>query len=146
MAADFYADSSFLVSLYRRDDNQDAANAFMERHTPALSFSPLNRIELRNALRNAASFGHLTEADLRAAFRRMDLDLNEGILTHLPVDWMRIFSVAEEVSDKHSAREGQRTIDLLHVAIALEAGAKTFLSFDHRQRRLAQSVGLRVKP
>ena len=43
-------------------------------------------------------------------------------------------------------REGQRTIDLLHVAIALEAKATTFLSFDNRQRKLAKAAGLEVKP
>ena len=45
-----------------------------------------------------------------------------------------------------AASAGQRTIDLLHVAIALEAGAKTFLSFDQRQRKLAKAAGLKVKP
>jgi predicted nucleic acid-binding protein len=34
----------------------------------------------------------------------------------------------------------------LHVALALEAGAKTFLSFDQRQRKLAKAAGLKVKP
>ena len=43
-------------------------------------------------------------------------------------------------------REGQRTIDLLHVAIALEAKATTFLSFDNRQRKLAKAAGLEFKP
>jgi predicted nucleic acid-binding protein len=50
------------------------------------------------------------------------------------------------LSEKHAATEGQRTIDLLHVALALEAGAKTFLSFDQRQRKLAKAAGLKVKP
>ena len=53
---------------------------------------------------------------------------------------------AEVLSAKHAASAGQRTIDLLHVAIALEAGAKTFLSFDQRQRKLAKAAGLKVKP
>ena len=48
--------------------------------------------------------------------------------------------------EKHAATEGQRTIDLLHVALAFECGAKTFLSFDTRQRKLAKAAGLKVKP
>jgi hypothetical protein len=34
----------------------------------------------------------------------------------------------------------------LHVALALESGAKIFLSFDARQRKLAKAAGLKVKP
>jgi predicted nucleic acid-binding protein len=146
VAADFYADSSFLVSLYRKDDNQKAANDFMAQTTPSLGFSPFNRIELRNALRNSQAFGQITEQDRRAAFRQIDIDINEGILLHVPVEWTNVFRQADELSEKHAGRQGQRTIDLLHVAIALECGAKIFLSFDNRQKRLARAAGLKVKP
>ena len=146
MAAEFYADSSFIVSLFRKDDNQVAANEFMAKSTPVLGFSPLNRIELRNALRNAQSFGEITEQERRAAFRQIESDLREGIFVHLAVDWTLAFRRADELSEKYAADYGQRTIDLLHVAIALECGAKTFLSFDNRQRKLARAAGLRVKP
>lgn len=146
MAIDYYADSSFLVSLYRADDNEEAAHAYMAANSPTLGFSPFNRIELRNALRNAESFGEMTTQDLRAAFRKIDEDLREGILIHAPVNWTDVFRRADELSETHAAVDGQRTIDLLHVAIALEFGAKTFLSFDKRQRRLAKAAGLKVKP
>lgn len=139
-------DSSFLVSLYRKDDHQEAANQFMAKHTPVLGFSPLNRIELRNALRNAESFGELDAHDRRLAFRQIEHDLSEGILVHLPVEWTNAFRRADELSEKHAGRKGQRTIDLLHVAIALECGSEMFLSFDQRQRKLAQAAGLQVQP
>ena len=146
MAAEFYADSSFIVSLFRKDDNQVAANEFMAKSTPVLAVSPLNRIELRNALRNAQSFGEITEQERRAAFRQIESDLREGIFVHLAVDWTLAFRRVDELSEKYAADYGQRTIDLLQVAIALECGAKTFLSFDNRQRKLARAAGLKVKP
>jgi predicted nucleic acid-binding protein len=146
VAVKSYADSSFLVSLYRKDDNQDAAKNFIARTRLAISFSPLNRIELRNALRNAQSFGQITEEDRRTAFRQIESDFDGGLLAHLAVEWTNVLRRADELSEEQAGREGQRTIDLLHVAIALESGAEIFLSFDHRQRRLAQAAGLRVKP
>jgi predicted nucleic acid-binding protein len=146
MAVEAYADSSFLVSLFRQDDNQDAAQAYMARQKPVLRFSALNRVELRNALRNAESFGQMTAQDRRAAFRQIDEDVRDGLLVHTTVDWTDVFRRADELSEKHAATDGQRTIDLLHVAIALEFGAKTFLSFDKRQRRLAKAAGLKVQP
>lgn len=141
METDTYADSSFLVSLYRNDANRRVADQFMARHRPLLAFSALNRIELRNGLRNARSCGEISEDECRAAFRQIEHDLDEALLIHVAVEWTRIFR-----RENHAGHDGQRTLDLLHVAIALESGANIFLSFDRRQRRLAQAAGLKVKP
>ena len=146
VAAELYADSSFLVSLYRKDENQEAAKSFINRTRLVVSMSPLNRIELRNALRNAQSFGQISAEERRAAFRQIQNDFDAGLLVHLPVEWTNVFRRADEISERCGARAGQRTIDLLHVATALECEARTFLSFDNRQRRLAQAAGLKVKP
>jgi predicted nucleic acid-binding protein len=146
VAVKSYADSSFLVSLYRKDDNQYAAKNFIARTRLVLSFSPLNRIELRNALRNAQSFGQITEEDRRAAFRQIENDFDAGLLAHVAVEWTNVLRRADELSEEQAGHEGQRAIDLLHVAIALESGAEMFLSFDMRQRKLALAAGLKVKP
>jgi predicted nucleic acid-binding protein len=45
---------------------------------------------------------------------------------------------------RHSSRLGQRTLDTLHVAIALELNAERFWTFDERQAKLARAVGLKV--
>lgn len=146
MEADAYADSSFLVSLHRADANHAAANAFMAKDTLTLAFTPLHRVEVRNALRNVAASGGMTAAECRIAFRQIEEDLRDGILIHTPANWTDAFRRADELSEKHAATEDQRTIDLLHVALALECGAKTFLTFDTRQRKLAKAAGLKVKP
>jgi predicted nucleic acid-binding protein len=67
-------------------------------------------------------------------------------LTRIVVDWTDVFRLADELSEKHFTKNGQRTIDLLHVALALECGTATFLSFDGRQRKPAKAAGLKVKP
>ena len=141
-----YADSSFLVSLVASDTRSDEAASYMERAAQVLLFTPLHRIEARNALRNAVGRGEITASEQRTAFRQIDDDLRDGVLVHTPVGWTDVFRRADELSEKHASTEGQRTIDLLHVALALESGAKTFLSFDGRQRKLAKAAGLKVKP
>ena len=146
MEVDAYADSSFLVSLLRIDSNHEAAMRYMAECGETLAFNPLHRVELRNALRNAQAFGQITENERRLAFRRIEQDLQAGLLIYTRVSWTDVFRLADELSDKHSGKEGQRTIDLLHVALALECGAKTFLSFDRRQRSLAKAANLIVKP
>ncbi len=141
-----YADSSFLVSLHREDANYKAANDYMAKAACALTFTALHRIEVRNAMRNARACGAMTASECRLAFRQIDEDLRDGLLVHFSIDWADVFRRADQLSEKFSDTAGQRTIDLLHVAIALESGAKTFLSFDARQRALAVAVGLKVKP
>ena len=88
----------------------------------------------------------MTSSELRLAFQQLDEDLRDGILVHAPVEWTNVFRCADELSETHAIREGQRTIDLLHVAIALEAKATMFLSFDNRQRKLAKAARFQVKP
>lgn len=146
MESPIYPDSSFLASLVCKDSNTADATACMSRVTQPLLFTPLHRIEVRNALRNAVGQKEITASDQRAAFRLIEQDLREGLLIHIPVDWPDAFRWADELSEKHAGTGGQRTIDLLHVALALDCGAKTFLSFDRRQRKLAKVVGLSVKP
>ena len=146
MEADAYADSSFLLSLHRADSCHHAANTFLARNALTLAFTPLHRVEVRNALRNATAAGDMTKAECATAFRQIDEDLRDGLLVHAQVHWTETFRRADQLSEKHAAVDGQRTIDLLHVALALECGAKTFLSFDKRQRKLAKAAGLTVKP
>ena len=53
---------------------------------------------------------------------------------------------AQQLSKQHAARIGCRTLDILHVAFALEIASAFFVSFDRRQRQLAKAVGLKVLP
>lgn len=146
MAGEAYADSSFLVSLYRRDSNQPAAVRWVARQPLSIRYSPLARIELRHSLRRAAAGGQITAPELRDAFRQIDGDLAAGLLVHLPVNWTNTFRQADELSERNAGESALRAIDLIHVAIALEETIPIFLSFDARQKSLAAAAGLLVKP
>lgn len=146
MEADAYPDSSFLVALHRADKHHELAHSFLARAALSLAFTPLHRIEVRNALRNAVAAEDMTSAECRVAFNQIEEDLRDRILIHTAIEWTNIFRRTDELSEKFASREGQRTIDLLHIAIALELRATTFLSFDNRQRKLATAAGLKVKP
>jgi predicted nucleic acid-binding protein len=82
----------------------------------------------------------------RAAFTQIEQDLRDGLLLHLPIAWSNICRRADELSERHSLENSQRALDLLHVASALESGISLFISFDQRQRGLAQAAGLKVNP
>jgi len=146
MAHTLYPDSSFLVSLLRRDINHDSAAAYMAKNTAALIFDPLHRAEVRNALRWAETLGSITRTERMAAFRSIEDDLREGLLIPTSFSWTDALRRADKLSEMHREKDGQRTLDLLHVAIALEVRTSIFLTFDKRQRRLACAAGLQVGP
>ena len=51
-----------------------------------------------------------------------------------------------DLARRYGPTLGVRTLDSLHVACALELGADKFWTFDERQAKLAEAVGLDVSP
>lgn len=141
-----YADSSFLVSLHTGDANSEAARRFMARHPEELPFNPLHRLEVRNGVRLMAFRGDLTGEERREALRQIEEDLADGFLVHVPLPWTAALRKAEQLSAAYAERIGSRSADTLHVAAAMLSGVRSFLSFDKRQRELAEAAGLKVLP
>lgn len=76
--------------------------------------------------------------------RDIQIDLNAGILSVLPVDWADVHQRAESLSGAHTLDGGHRLADILHVATALHLGAGAFLTLDMNQKKLAEVEGLVV--
>jgi hypothetical protein len=51
---------------------------------------------------------------------------------------------AAELSQKHTPKFGIRSLDVLHVACALELKLRHFFNFDGRQQKLAAAAGLKL--
>lgn len=141
-----YADSSFLISLTVEDGNTEDARRFMSRNPGPLPFNPLHRLEVRNGLRLRVHRDEIDTVRRAAALRQIEEDLEDGVLVHQAIPWTEAMRKAEQLSAAHAERIGSRAADTLHVAAALLAGARQFLSFDKRQRDLAGTAGLDVKP
>ena len=64
--------------------------------------------------------------------------------------WMEIaipeaaFETSVQLAKRLGPRLGARTLDTLHVASALELGAKEFCAFDQRQQKLGKAVELAI--
>lgn len=59
-------------------------------------------------------------------------------------DWADVHRLAEELSTKHTEADGHRLADIMHVATALHLAAEQFLTFDGKQRKLAEAEGMVV--
>ncbi|MBI4662294.1 MAG: type II toxin-antitoxin system VapC family toxin [Verrucomicrobia bacterium] len=141
-----YADTSLLVSYYVSDANSAFAQTLIQAASDPLMFTGLHRLELRNALELGIFRQLLTPVEAQAAWNDVQRDIRAGRLLAHPVNWVPVFRVAAQWAARHSAGIGCRSLDILHVATARKLGATEFLSFDDRQRSLAQLLGFAVKP
>jgi hypothetical protein len=78
--------------------------------------------------------------------RQISADKAAGILSPRLLESAVLFNGAMDLSKRFTAIHQCRTLDILHVAAALEFKANTLASFDSRQRQLAASVGLDLLP
>ena len=141
-----YADSGFLISLYLNETTTSAASAAMQSLRQPLPLIPLGLLELRNAFYLAVFRKQITEATSKAAWRRVELDLRNGVYAQISIAQADLHQKAAELADKYSATIGTRTLDLLHVAAAILLETKELLSFDDRQRQAAKREGLKLRP
>ena len=128
------------------DANSEAATRFMAHRAEPLPFTTLHRLEVFNGIRLAVKRGDLLAGKAKIAIALVEKDLKEGVLFHEALSWTDLLRGAEALSAAHTEELGCRSLDILHVAAALEIGAKLFLSFDTAQRKLAKAAGLQVKP
>lgn len=138
-----YVDASFLVSLYSPDANSLLAVQAMQSHPADLLISSLSELEFFNALELRVFRKEIASAEAglsRGKFERA-IENNVFQLLLLPE---QSFDRARQLALQTTARLGTRTADILHVAVALELKADAFYTFDRQQRKLAQSVRLKV--
>ena len=107
-------------------------------------FTPLHRLEVRTAVRQCAYIGMITPADGRQILRHIEEDLDDGTLIHEPLDWTETLRRADKVAERLAWTQPCRSLDLWHLAAALECEAETFVTFDRDQCALAKMEGLRA--
>ena len=144
-----YADTSFLCSVYRLQDHSPLAFEYREamaeplHFTRLLEFEFLQSIELQVWLHAAdRTKGPRHQADQMIADWQADVASGLNVVT--PCDMDAVLRLAATYSIQRTAKSGHRTLDVLHVATAVHLGAKEFLSFDIRQKKLARHAGLKV--
>ena len=83
----------------------------------------------------------LSEAKLSRA--ALASDLASGVFHSVPAP-ASVYEEALRLARRHSAVLGTRSLDILHVAAALQLGLKTLYTFDRRQAQLARAAGLKT--
>lgn len=141
-----YPDTSFLFSLYVKDAHSERAAKTFQAMKEPLHVTSLNRFELVAAIQLSIFRKVIAAKNGQAAFAAIDEDIATGALVVVSCDWAAVHGRAMQIAMQHTARDGSRSFDILHVATALELGASLLLTFDAQQIALARTVGLKEKP
>jgi predicted nucleic acid-binding protein len=139
-------DTRFLFSLFGSDAHTAAAQSWARQTKQPIAVTALNRYEFANAIRFAAFRKVIARSDALRSLAAFDADLKQGLLQLVRCDPAVIIDEAERLSALHTLSSGHRSFDILHVAAARVLKARTILTFDLNQRRLAKAVRLAVGP
>jgi predicted nucleic acid-binding protein len=108
---------------------------------PLVWITPLNRAEIANAIHRYVFRRAISVTEALAAWKHFEQDRVNGIWTEIELP-VHLWDTSIDLARKHGPSLGVRTLDSLHVACALELKAQRFWTFDERQGRLAEAVGL----
>jgi len=144
-----FAETSFLFSLYCEQEHSAEAVDCAKSLTPGVSLSPLVRFEFENGLRFQAgrfrrdrSQGIASKQATEARLAFND-DFTAGFWRPREFEFPEILRRAEALSTRFTGDNLMRAMDILHVATAIHWGARTILTFDARQAKLAKAAGLK---
>lgn len=141
-----YFDTALLVKSYVEETNSPLADTLLKTATLPISFTELHGLEVRTALRLKHFRGELSTVELTGTLQCLEEDFAAGLLAKPELDLGAMFHQAEVLSARHVGETGARSLDILHVAAALELGVEAFASLDERQRAVAHRAGLKLLP
>ncbi len=138
-----YLDTSALVKLYLLEAGSNAVQELIAAQHDPLPVWELQEMELTNALRLKVFWGEISETDAEHQLALFEQRKQKGHYYFPDLDRAALFTTFQRLS-AHTVRLGCRTLDIMHVACACQLAPDLFVSFDDRQRQLAELAGLRV--
>ena len=137
-------DTSLLVKLYVPEPDSAGVLALAGSLTEPIVFTDFHRAEFVTALHCKEGRKEITPAQVAYALAEVNNDLRSGALIWMEADWKRVFAATVKLSTAHAAATLCRTLDAMHIAVALHLKARSIATKDHRQEKLAMAMGLKV--
>lgn len=106
----------------------------------------LGELELFTNIYRGLADKSIDRAQHEGILRQVSEDIGESILVRQPVDSDPLYRAALGLSRKYLPEIRLRSLDILHVASAQLLPISHFVTFDERQKFLAQREGLSVMP
>lgn len=135
-----YVDTSVLVALLTVEPHTRAATDWFAANTQGLISADWCAVEFASALAAKQRAKQLRPAHIRSAHEAFEVLTTSG-LRLLPITRSACLRAAAFAKP---AGDGLRAGDALHLAVALEAGAKELAGFDGAMNANARRLGLRL--
>ena len=140
-----YVDTSIIVKLYIKEEYSQESSSWLKENNEAIPLTSFHELELKNAIHLKQFRSEITLDETRLIMSRFEEHEKSGIYYRPQLDWSAIFIHAIDLSKKHSASIGSRSLDILHVASALSINADRLLTLDDRQTKLGALAGLKIE-
>jgi predicted nucleic acid-binding protein len=137
-----YLDTSALLKLYILEEGSELVQSTIAAQDHPLPIWDILQAEFSNALRLKVFWKEITAPQAATQIKLFEHRIKKGVYYVPLIDRASLMSRFMELSLK-TQKLGCRTLDILHVAYALEIGATRFITFDQRQGKLANQVGLK---
>jgi predicted nucleic acid-binding protein len=139
-----YLDTGVLLPLYIEESFSDRITKIVEARSDPLPLNLFQEVEFENATRLKVFRREITPRHVTQIFKAWNDDIGAGRLIRRPVNWVQALDEARLLGTMVSVKTGCRTLDLVHVAIAVKWGCEWFVTADERQLKAAQAAGLKV--
>ena len=138
-----YLDTSALVKLYVLEAGSEFVQSCLSEQDDPLPIWELQEAELANALHLKVFRNEWTEAEAEWQIEHFHSRKQRGLYVFPEIDRVELIREFHRLS-LETPRTGCRTMDLFHVACALQIPSCRFLTFDGRQGKLARLAGLEM--
>ncbi len=139
-----YFDTSAIIKLYYPELESEKLSKWTIENQIVIALSHFHRLEINNAFALKVFRREITTEQYDGLMECLAADRVSGIFKDLHADWDRIFNKGVEIAGRHTRNFGNRSLDIMHVALAMETGHEKMVTFDNRQVELAKANGLEV--
>jgi predicted nucleic acid-binding protein len=138
-----YLDTSALLKLYLREEDSTIVQSRVAAQDFPLPIWELQEAELINALRLKVFWKEITNDQAQVQIEHFHDRKRRGLYFFPEINRSDLMQTYRELTVE-TPRLGCRTMDIFHVACAVEIAATEFMTFDSRQRSLALAAGLNI--
>ncbi|HEX7860461.1 MAG TPA: type II toxin-antitoxin system VapC family toxin [Verrucomicrobiae bacterium] len=139
-----YIEPSALARLFLNQHGSRELSLWCARtHTP-IDVTLHGKAEIVNAICRSCFTKEIDDGEMEEALADLEQDFITGRFKLADVLWRSALHRSAELSKEFTPLLGVRSLDVLHVACALELGKHHFLTFDVKQQALATKAGLKI--
>ena len=136
-----YLDTSVLLKLYLREEGSEEIHEIVTSQDLPLPVWELQEMELINALHLKVFWKELSQKDCDAQLAHFDSRKARGLYFFPEIRRPQLQKDFRDLA-KRTPKIGCCTLDIMHVACAMQLEITKFVTSDDRQRKLAKLAGL----